>query len=93
MDRISIGTISEGYEAFVIRKGFDIAYEIVEDEEISNTYETLEDFAENVMMIINPMGFYSVRRVASELFKRIDDKETVAKEIGLNEEQMDWLNI
>lgn len=92
MSRIEMGTITEGYEAFLVTKGFDYQYEIVEDDDVSNTYYTLEEFAEAVMMIINPMGFYTLKRVARELLERVDDKEVVAKEIGLREEQIEWLS-
>lgn len=92
MSRIEMGTIKEGYEAFLVTKGFDYQYEIVEEEEVTNTYDTLEEFAEAVMMIINPMGFYTMRRVARELLEKVDDKEAVIKELGISEEAIEWLS-
>lgn len=87
-----MGTITEGYEAFLVTKGFDYQYEIVEEEDVTNTYDTLEEFAEAVLMIINPMGFYTMRRVARELLERVDDQEAVIKELGISEEAIEWLS-
>lgn len=93
MTRIELGKVADGYEGYVKVYGFDITYEIVEtDGGATNSFDNAEEFAEEVVMLNNPMGFHTMKRVARELLERVDDQEAVIKELGISEEAIEWLS-
>ena len=68
MTRIEMGMITDDYKTYMVTEGFDIHYEIIEvDSGITNTFNSLEDFAEEVLMIVYPMGYNRLKNVARKL--------------------------
>lgn len=97
MNRIDLGTVAEGYEAYMETVGFDHTYYIEEVASgVTNGFDSLEDFSEHVLMIVNPMGYYTLKRYASELLDGLikdDESEAIkyCKNIGMSDEEMEWL--
>ena len=100
MSKIEMGDITENYEANMITKGFDISFEIVEkDSGVTNTYDSINDFAEQALMLINPMGFYTMKRIARELLAevaKIEGEDAAYKfcreGIGMSEEEIEFIS-
>lgn len=96
MSRFKIGQITDEVEAFAINNGFDFEYEVVEDK-AENTFENIEDFANEVMMLKYGMGYFRMKMIAEELLQGLiaDDKAEAIKyckeHIGMGENEIEML--
>lgn len=76
MTRIEMGTIVEGYEATMIVEGFDTKFEVTEtDSGVKNTFDTLGEFAEEVLLTQNMMGYYRLKTLLEDLITKVMDSE------------------
>lgn len=100
MNKVKLGTIKEGFKANLITEGFEYKYEIVEltdDEPIINTYDTLQEFAEKILVITQPMGYFRLKGISKQLLAdliRINEEEAISycKDfIGMDDEELDFL--
>lgn len=95
MTRIELGKVADGYEGYVKVYGFDVTYEIVEtDGGATNSFDNAEEFAEEVVMLNNPMGFYIMKSKLTKAVKElidIDDESYAMRVLDLTEEQLEWL--
>lgn len=74
MTRIEMGTIVDGYEAAMITEGFDIKFEVTEtDSGVKNTFDTLGEFAEEVILTQNMMGYYRLKTLLEDLIAKVID--------------------
>lgn len=74
MNRIKIGDIDIGYEAYMITEGFDIKFEVIETESgVKNTFDTLGKFAEEVLLTQNMMGYYRLKTLLEDLITKVMD--------------------
>lgn len=96
MSRFKIGQITDEAEAYVIENGFDFEYEVVEDK-ITNSFENIEDFANEVLMLKYGVGYFRMKMIAEELLQGLmtDDKVEAIKyckeHIGMGENEIKML--
>ena len=96
MSRIKIGQIDDKAEAFVVTQGFDFEYEVVEDDTV-DTFESIDMFANEVMMVKYGIGYFRLKMIAEELLQGLiaDDKAEAIKyckeHIGMGENEIEML--
>lgn len=83
MERIKLGEVGDN-EVFAISKGFDTVFEISSPGGVTNRYESLEDFADDIMISARKIGYFRLETIAINLLEGIDPKlDDYEKEILL----------
>lgn len=96
MTRIELGTIVDGYEAAMITEGFDNKFEITEtDSGVKNTFDTLGEFAEEVLLTQNMMGYYRLKALLKDLLSKAnsDQIEKWKNDMWVGEDELETLEV
>lgn len=100
MNRIELGHVGEfdesNYDAFLIMEGFDVKYELEENGNHFVTCDNIVDFAEEVLMAVNPMGYNRLRGVAGCLYEKLkeideDALEEVCEARKISDDEIDFI--
>lgn len=87
MDKIKLGDVEE-FEVFAKTNGFDIEFEVTENDGGTNHFDNLVDLADDIFICAGQIGYYRLKDMVRRFIKGEDPEfDVYEKEIlGIGEE-------
>lgn len=69
MERIKLGEIDSKYEVFATPIGFNMIFEVSDNEGETNKFDNLLDFADDILVSSGKLGYFRMEAIAKALLR------------------------